>query len=255
MRRYDDEFLLNELKRFYNIYGRSPTYNDFVTNKNFPCTNAYQKHFGTWNNALQLAGLNINHMQVKLIGNEYCEICKSKKSSHWYYKNDLRICDKCYTGNRNYLYGRLNPNSTTGIGVITEHVVYTVLNDCVKCNTEDNFCAQYDLISKKYGNINVKSSKIKKVNNENSFYWQFSKTSKIPDYYICIGFNKTKTEILKVWIINSKILINTKNRIYISNSEKGLNKFKQFEVDLEPYNNVYQNLDITTLPEFTNVVI
>lgn len=248
--KYDDEFLISELQRFYIENTKVPTMKDFQLNKDFPSECTYKLHFGTWNNALRLAGLIPNQIHNKLIGNECCEICKSNNTPIWYYKNNKRICQKCYT-DRNYFYGVLNVTSSTAIGVITEHVVYKVLNDCVKCNTRDNFNADYDLISNKYKIINVKSAKLHETNN----VWLFTKriNSKIPNNYICLGFDKNRIKILKVWIVPENSALITKHGIFISCSEKGLKRAKQYEVDATLYNEVYQNLDIYTLPEFRNL--
>jgi len=251
-KKYDDEFLLNELKRFYNETGKVPIKYDFDHNTMFPSSITYSNHFGSWNNGLQLAGFDVNHIKLKSTGNEYCEICGSKNTLQWYYTNNLRICNKCSRGSRNYLHGILDPSCTSGIGVITEHVVYEILGDCKKCNTKDHFLSPYDLISDKYGTINVKSSKLYKDGR-----WGFCKPKNqtIPNYYICIGFDENKVEIQHVWIIPSDSKLIIKNGICITNSTKCLEKFKQYELNPEPYDNVYQNLDITTLPEFVNVVI
>lgn len=58
---------------------------------------------------------------------------------------------------------------------------------------------------------------------------------------------------MHMWIIpeNSKIIANT--GIYITKSDKGLSRAYQYEIDPTPYNTVYQNLDIYTLPEFCNL--
>ena len=167
--------------------------------------------------------------------------------SKWY-----GICNKCYVNSRNYLHGTLSPNSNVGIGIITEDVVYKVLKDCEKCNTINNFHDKYDLISKKYGNIDVKSSTLRKMRAKNAYYWQFrikNKNSNV-DYYICIGFNKNKSEILKVWVIDSNSCLINKGGIFVSNSKQGLERVKEYEVDSYLYNKIYQNLDITTLSEF-----
>ena len=55
-----DEFLINELKRFYNTYNKIPTANDIDKSLGYPSHNVYAKHFGSWNNALCKAGMNIN---------------------------------------------------------------------------------------------------------------------------------------------------------------------------------------------------
>jgi len=55
-----DEFLISELKRFYNTYDKVPTCTDFDEDKEFPSRKVYQNHFGSWNNALREAEMDIN---------------------------------------------------------------------------------------------------------------------------------------------------------------------------------------------------
>lgn len=254
-KQYTNEELINELHRFYNENGRIPKYNDFKFDKKFPSVSTYEKHFGTWNSALIESGFEINKIWNKLIGDECCTTCGSihTSSAGWYYKNNKRICNKCYDSDRNYLHGISNPNSNTGISIITEHIVYKILNDCVKCNTKDNFHAKYDLISEKYKTINVKSSKLRKY--KNSFRWDFgiSKGSKVPDYYVCIGFDECKKNILKIWFIDKNSVLITKNGIYITNSKRGLERVNKYETNIEQYSEIYKNLNIYSLSEFCNI--
>ena len=54
---YQKEFLINELKRFYKENGRVPTSNEFdKANTGYPSRKTYNKYFGSFNNALILAG-------------------------------------------------------------------------------------------------------------------------------------------------------------------------------------------------------
>ena len=57
---YTKEKLMGILRLFYKQNYRSPRMEDFSKNKNVPSTMTYVKMFGSWNNALKLAGLGIN---------------------------------------------------------------------------------------------------------------------------------------------------------------------------------------------------
>jgi len=175
-----------------------------------------------------------------------CSVCGNQYTQRWYKIDNNIICFKCYKGQQR-LMGVLNPNSQVGMGVITEHITAEVLGNCTKCNIKGNFNAPYDLISEKYGTINVKSSKLY-VNNK----WGFRKreNSSVPDYYICIGFDWNKHNILHVWFIPSELQLFNKNGLYINTT--ALNLYNVYEVPPEPYNNIYKNLDIYSLPEFRN---
>ena len=123
--------------------------------------------------------------------------------------------------------------------------MFEVLGDCIKSNIAIHFNAPHDLISEKYGIINVKSSKLLDSNS-----WSFGKkkNSYIPDYYVCLGFNYNKTKILHVWFIPGNSIVVSPTGINIKN----LDKFKEYEVSNRPYNKSYRNLDIYSLPEFEN---
>lgn len=151
--------------------------------------------------------------------------------------------------------GLLDPWSSVGKAVISEHIVYTVLGDCIKCNTITNFNQPYDLISNKYGTINVKSSGLYKINNYDRYRWQFSikENQAIPDYYICVGFDSTHRYITNVWMIPGTSDVVGTYCIYIINSVIGLNRVKQFAIDSKQYDNIYQSFDILELPEFRNL--
>jgi hypothetical protein len=214
-----------------------------------------------------------------------CKACKKSYIKQYKQNNKERVKEynkSYYDGNREYLHiyeqnryaknrekkleyqtklqrsktqhinGVLNPDIPLAFATITEHIVCMVLGNCTK---EENLNAPYDLVSDKYGAINVKSSKPYK--NPNGTYWFFAKnaTAMIPSYYICLGFNETKSDIMHVWIIegNSK---SVKNRgIWIQNNKDEIYKYKQYEVDSIKYNKLYKTLDITTLPEFRNLIL
>lgn len=251
MSSYNDEFLLNELKRFYKENNRSPYEQDMCPVNGYPSFKTFIAHFGSWNKSLINAGLPLN--RFKHDKNTKCYICGSSTiTKSWCYDKDKNIiCDRCAKGRRDFVEGVLDPNCETGIGIITEHIVYEVLGDCVKCNTIDNFNLSDDLISNKYGTINVKSSKLQF--NINRYLWHFGKSlgSPISDYYICLGFNENRTEIQHVWIIPGNSNVVSKSGITVS--QNNLQRVTLYEVDPNPYNDLYQNLDITTLPEFRNL--
>lgn len=56
----DDE-LLEYLRLFNKENGKSPIWEDFNNNNKYPSYKTYQRHFGSWNNALKMAGLQTNN--------------------------------------------------------------------------------------------------------------------------------------------------------------------------------------------------
>lgn len=150
--------------------------------------------------------------------------------------------------------GVLDPWSTVGKGVISEHVVFKVLDDCVKCNTLNSFNMPYDLISKKYDIINVKTATLRSYSNTNkAWMFEIRANQYTPDHYICLGFDENYRNIIKVWIVPNSANIIKKGAIYISMSNYTSKRAKQYEVDPKLYNEVYQTFDILELPEFRNL--
>jgi len=145
--------------------------------------------------------------------------------------------------------GILDPSSDYGRATITEYVVLNVLGEC----TKEKLNAPYDLTSKEYGTINVKSSKICTLD-ENKF-WEFHKREKeyIPDYYFCIGFSQYYHVIQHVWIIPGKAHEVKPKGIVVKKNEYGLNKFKMYEVDCNPYNKAFREFDNSLYSEFCNI--
>ena len=55
-----DEELLGMLKRFADELGRTPTAKEVKSNPSMPDSTVYSRRFGSWNKALQVAGLQVN---------------------------------------------------------------------------------------------------------------------------------------------------------------------------------------------------
>ena len=252
---YTDEELINILQNFYNNNGRPPKEKEMKVSNGYPSLFTFITHFGGWNLALNAAGIKINKMWHKNISDDRCSICGTDNpTSNWNYMNGKLICGKCIGHTRYFIKGTLNPQCTSGIAVITEHIVSEVLKDCIKCNTKNNFCASHDLISKKYGTINVKAASLRHTKYTNTF-WSFNKKNNtiISDNYVCIGFNEDRSNIEHVWIIPGLSNIVISSGITIANSHKGLFRIAKYEVNAEPYNEIYKKLNISTLSEFCNL--
>ena len=73
MRRYTKEQLLFYLKKLSSELKKSPTIVNMNKKKKYPSSATYIKRFGSWNNSLRKAGLNINlkkkHNKEELIEN------------------------------------------------------------------------------------------------------------------------------------------------------------------------------------------
>lgn len=246
---YTKEFLISEIQRFYKENGRSPKIKEMKVSNGYPHERIFYKKFGTFNKALEASDLKLNSYQDHWKnGTEICSNC-GKKSIRWYYdENKNRYCSSCIR-KQDYKYGNLNPESAIGFAFISQRIVAKTLNINHDCNLEINFGHPYDLYDINYGKIDVKCSKL--LLNEGIWeIWSFKVDKKNKaDYYIMLGFSRDKKEILKSWIIptNTEIL-NNKKSINIYNSEKGLLRFKEFEVDHKSFNTTYHSMSIDNCP-------
>jgi len=66
---YTDEFLFNELKRYYDEFGEVPTKRKLTKNKDYPGESTYRTRFGSLKEALHLAGFKTLNEDIKIIHN------------------------------------------------------------------------------------------------------------------------------------------------------------------------------------------
>lgn len=244
--KYTKSQLISELHKFVEENDINPVQSDMQGNKNYPNLSTFQKYFGSWNNALIAAGLELNQYQDHWQdGTETCDVCgDTQKYSNWIYKNGLRLCKNCDLNRKGHRWGILNHNCSTGKAFKDEVITKKALDINFNCNIEIGFTAPYDLYDEKFGKINVKSSKLSvNIKNNNKYeYWHFRFSNVyIPDTYIFLGYDEKRTKILKVWVINSKkSIVNNKKSFTISNSSYVLNKYINFEIDAKYFNKILQ---------------
>ena len=246
--KYTEEFLISELHRFVSENGRIPKSIDMKGKFGYPSYASYISHFGSWNNALMLVFSKINQTHFKLTNIEICAKCGCLKQNQWYYKDNQRLCARCYN-NRDYMNKNLNPNSTVGFAFISQRVVAKALKLGLDydCNCSEGFGAPYDLYDKKLGYINVKAATL----GSNNIWYFHLKNKKVPDTYIMLGFSSDKSDILHVWITKptDKLMFNKKSirniGIGITNDiNNGLKRAAPWEVDCKPYNDAYHNMSL-----------
>lgn len=69
---YTDGELLEYLIEFFKETGKVPTMKDFEYSSLYPCESVYRRRFGSWNNSLKLANLDIDTLIKKgIIQNTY----------------------------------------------------------------------------------------------------------------------------------------------------------------------------------------
>ena len=200
-KKYTKKFLISELQRFIEKNGKNPKQINMQIKFGYPSYATYRDQFGSWNDALTAAGLEVNQYQVhkgNLDGTETCDNCGKVKpeSQNWNYKNDKRLCATCLQNTDNHKNGKLDADSPTGFAFMSQRVVAETFGLELKydCNCSIGFTAPYDLYDEKYKYINVKTATLNKVN-----AWQFGLKNKYtPDTYIMLGFSADKSDILHV---------------------------------------------------------
>lgn len=253
---HTDEFLISELHRFVNEFGFVPTAISIGVMKDYPSAQAYKSHFGTWNNGLKFAKLELNCSVLD--GTEVCSYCGKRADEipnfkHWLYRDGIRYCmrhgNSGKGGKPDYVTKNLDSKSNVGKGFVSQRVVAKTLDLELKndCNCSIGFNAPYDLYNEDgYNYINVKDSHLQKDN-----AWHFHlKHKKIPDTYIMIGFDEERKNILHVWITDAvdDLTYDEKNErlkrsISITNNiDSGLKRAKPWEVDAKPYDDMLHKM-------------
>lgn len=262
VRKYTEEFLIDELHRFVRENGKVPVALDMHPKFGYPSYNVYKYYFKTWNNALVVAGLKINQTYDYRTGNETCCKCgcSREQSNGWYTKELLKgqvMCKSCYKyfyqkSKSNYKNNDLNKKSSIGSAFISQRVVAKFLNlECrYDCNISEGFDYPYDLYDKdRYGKINVKSSQLYNKIGQNP-YWHFHLVQKeIPDTYILVGFDENRKNILHVWITDplddltyDEIKERSKKSISITNTPDNLKQHQSWEVDAIILDNILHKM-------------
>ena len=95
-RSYTEQFLINELQEFAIKNGRSPCAKDMNVDDKYHNSRLYSRIFGSWNNALKAANLNLNYYTYNY-SNLFCSVCGTKINSNAYRNNNKIICSICKT--------------------------------------------------------------------------------------------------------------------------------------------------------------
>lgn len=72
--------LIQILNNFHEDIGRAPTMFDFTGNPKYPDVGCYKRKFGSWNNALAIAGLKIRKKVKRYDTNELIQILRDKST-------------------------------------------------------------------------------------------------------------------------------------------------------------------------------
>jgi len=216
-----DEELLDYLIQFYDDTGRPPIQKDFENNSVYPHYGVYIKRFGSWNNALNMAGLQVN-VFTNLANEELLE-----HLVHFYDKERRPPTIKDFTHNRKYpnfqqYIGRfgswnnalklvgLDADSMIRKGIIetdnqkarlAELLVLEHFSEKVQDLSGKDWKSPYDGICPKNQIYDVKSSKL-----HEDRYYQFNLDNAHKDeieLYYLLGFNKDYSKLEHAWRISS----------------------------------------------------
>lgn len=231
---YSDQQLLKYLLKFDEKEGRIPEARDFVNNPEYPGFYTYMYRFGSWNNAIQMAGLNINSFR-KITDNELLEYLKRFYRENNQYPTSRNFnCDNSenqrYPSVRVYIsrFGTWN-NALKLAGLNKDMMIKNGLiensNDkgrlfelLVKEHFKEgsidlageNHCSVYDGICPTKQTYNVKSSALRKVSMNRSQYWSFyfKNIENKTEWYYLGGFNENYENLMYVWRIPGDIVEN-----------------------------------------------
>lgn len=147
--KYTDEFLLSELKRYFEEFGEVPTAKKLNKNSNYPGANTYRKRFGSIKESLNLIGLKSNKENILIIhSNVKCD-----------YENGMSLDDIVlkYNFSKSHVYTILNNlNATRKTANWTEEEYNFLINNYKEMSDNE--------ISKALGTKTISQIKSKRNN-------------------------------------------------------------------------------------------
>lgn len=251
---YTDVVLVNDVYRYIYDNKKLPRMRDMKIINGYIPFGVYVIRYKTWNNLMEL--INLNSYRTWLDGSETCDRCNCKKDTQWRYENGVRLCSKCYNGDRNYLYGNIDINTTTGMGIISEYIVHKVLKKSIWLNSKNSFHNKYDIYDVKYGNIDVKAARPRiELKNSKNYKWEFCtkyiekfNNDSLPNCYFFIAFNLDLSNIEHVWCIKSdSSILKNKGVFSITDLDKCLSKKYKYELDVFEFNKEFKNIHISNI--------
>lgn len=246
-KKYADNELLEYLRQFYEENGRVPEQLDF-NNLIYPTYKTYQFRFGSWNSAIEIAGLwNKRAKKIKYTNNELLEYLKQ------FYEDNGRIptMENDFTNNPEYpghsIYCERFGNWSNVLKLVGLDVESIVRKGIVETNQQKarlfelyirehfieesidlsgkNCTSCIDGICPKGQTYDAKSTALFR-----DLYWSFY-LNKIVDYYYLGGFDKDFRKLLYVWIIPGDFT--EKTRLYIGirpNYRYNIENMKEHEI-------------------------
>lgn len=216
---YSKEELINILKEFNIKNGRSPSQNDFDSN-NFPSFITYRRRFGSWNNALKKAGLEIKESNLGMSLNErfWEKVDKKGDDECWNWKGTGTPCGYGYLW---YINSKIPAHRVSFIlefGEIPEGKEV-----CHKCNNTQCVNPKHLCICTHQENIKYRNEQGRTPKGETHYRATFTKekVDQIRQKYISdknitmreLGKEYNVTECIIEYILNNKTYVDENYKV------------------------------------------
>lgn len=154
----------------------------------------------------------------------------------------------------------LDPDSAKGFGYMTEVLIakFLGIETCFDiyrqysakaeyCSTGNFNHRAFDMYHHEdFGRIDAKASKL--FHDKNCYYLEFhTKKNKIPDFFFCIGYNESRTEIICVYIIPNENIMSHTIRIN-KNWNRHKDPYYWYKQDPKPWNDLFHTLKLEDCP-------
>lgn len=175
---------------------------------------------------------------------EFCRICDNEIEIKSFRSRILcSLCKKDIENEMNrfksdYRNNDLDPHSSVGKGYISEVLVAKFLNIKTCFDITGNFNHKFLYDIEDWGRINVKSSSLRDGN-----YHRFViKKNIVPDFFFCIGYDKLRKHVIKVYIIPNEKHISNKLEIQININNP--NPYLKFEETEKPWDDLFHSMKL-----------
>lgn len=151
------------------------------------------------------------------------------------------VCPSCHNEyNRSYRNRNIVLTIKEGGGSVMDVVVATALGIQTCSIYAGDKKLPFCMVHEYYGIIGVKTSKLK----ENRFYFNINEYV-CADTYFCMGLDDKLKNIEAIYVIPTEDRSNSAGRLKEGRLSitKNSKKYKKFELNPEPYNHIYQNMD------------
>ncbi len=248
----DDE-LLDCLNEYYSKNNKVPIATDFNNTIDYPSFMTYLNRFGSWNNALKMAGLEVNREFYSIYTDEelldflvnYFERTENVPTEKAFKENSE--CPSVYIYRRRFgswlkalELVELDYDSAVDKGILQhsshkgrlfERYVRDSFKNESKDLSGDNCRSPFDGICPKGKSYDAKSSSLQENGNWKGWYYYFkNKMFSSIEYFYIGAFNKDYSKLLYVWLLHNSFIRKRSLNIGIYGGEYNLNNMKEYEV-------------------------